>query len=431
METLLLKHNQTLEKSFLKKADEYTHVLRKVSESADYSASESSINAPFDLANKEIIDDLVAEFSSSLKYIFVIGIGGSNLGTLAIYQALRGGFDYLLPETSPKMIFLDTLDPVAIASVHQIISAFVTKASEVAVCIITKSGTTTETVVNFEVLYSFLYDSFGDDILHQIVAITDNGSALQKSAKKKGFHILEIPKNVGGRYSVFTSVGIFPLKLAGVNTTELLKGASSMRNLCLSESFDENIALSSACLTMSALEKSQKIANHFFFHPSLEGVGKWWRQLVAESLGKQVDISGSTVHAGFTPVVSIGTTDLHSQAQLYLAGPDDKFTQFISCAHQAEVQVPEPIVLDDMSNNFVNKKITDIVSAILSGTKKAYDEHDRKYSEIILPKISEFFLGEYLQFCMMETMYIGYLMGVNAFDQPNVESYKKYARESM
>jgi glucose-6-phosphate isomerase len=234
---------------------------------------------------------------------------------------------------------------------------------------------------------------------------------------------LDIPAKVGGRYSVLSSVGLLPLASVGIDIAKLREGAQDMLGQCLDESGD-NVAAHSASVLAAGAKQGYIINDNFLFHPELESLGKWYRQLMGESIGKEQSLSGETVHAGITPTVSLGSTDLHSVGQLYLGGPKDKLTTFISSKTSQEVRVPQDRIFPALVPMISQKSAADIMGAILEGVKIAYQKADLPYMEVVLDAIDEHSLGAYLQFKMLEMMYLGQLLNVNSFDQPNVEAYK-------
>jgi glucose-6-phosphate isomerase len=293
---------------------------------------------------------------------------------------------------------------------------------EICINIVSKSGSTTETIVNFEILYSKLKEKFAD-IDKQIVVTTDEGSPLWKKAQEHSFAVLAMPKKVGGRYSVFSASGLLPLALVGVDIKDLVKSARDMRTRCLEADIHSNPALLSAVTTYLHSQNALRIHNTFFFNPELEMLGKWYRQLMGESIGKEKDTHGNMVHTGIVPIVSVGTTDLHSMAQLYFGGPRVMMTQFVWTTQDKKMRVPQDMTLP-LVDGVAGKTVSEIMSAILKGVQITYEKNHLPYMNIELSDISEKTLGKYMQFRMMEMMYLAKLMSVNAFDQPNVEEYK-------
>lgn len=397
--------------------------------SVGYNYPESFINLPFDkdvLASSEKMAK--EKGGKNLKYIIIVGIGGSNLGALALYEAIFGKL-HIAKARYPKMLFLDTNDQNTFEDVKEILSEVKDK-NDFLINIISKSGATTETVANFEALRHFLESKFGN-IKDRVVATTDVNSKLWDAAQKHGSSVLEIPQKVGGRFSVFSAVGIFPLMLAGINVGKLLQGAKAALELGLEYDSDKNLSLVSAVIAFSHYKNGLNINNSFFFNPNFEGVGKWYRQLLAESLGKREDRNGNIVNIGITPIVSVGSTDLHSMAQLFLGGPKDKLTTFVYSPFENGVAVPEDILLEGLVENIAGKSFAKIMSAIYEGVKKSYTDNILPFIEIVFPSIDEYAVGYFMQFKMLEVIFLAELLNVDAFNQPSVEEYKKETRRLL
>ncbi len=402
----------------------YIDKLQLVADGGHYDVNESSINLPFDERMLQEVKDLrEKKVSKKLKYIIDIGIGGSNLGTKAIYDAKFGSFDLLQPKRFPKMIFADTNDPEYLVSLSQFLKTEIHDPDEVLICVISKSGSTTETVANFAIIQNVLSEKFGD-IRDRIVAITDFESNFWKKAQEKGISTLAIPKTTGGRYSVMSPVGLFPLLAGGIDVEAMRSGARKQRDLALTKDILQNPAALSAIILYHHYKNGISINDNFIFSPALESLGKWYRQLMGESVGKD--------GKGITPTVSIGSTDMHSVGQLNLGGPKDKVTTFISCGNPSEdPRVPANMLLPDLVANLGDKPVSAIMSAILSGVKKAYEGKSLPFAEVVFPKQNEEAIGEFMQFKMIEMMFLGQLMGVNPFDQPDVEYYKVETRRVL
>lgn len=415
-----------------KKLSAYGKELREVIELKDFLASEASLRLLSDDENFLKIKKCIADFKSPiLKYVVVIGIGGSNLGTLAIYDALFGTHDAYNKERLPKLLFLDTTSEEKLTAVKKLLEKE-KSANSFVINIISKSGKTTETIVNFEVLYGALSKKF-KGLEKRVVVTTDFGSPLWEIAEKNGFAKLSIPTHVGGRYSVFSAVGLFPLGLVGVKINKLLDGARSMQETCLSfEDAQQNPAAVGAVVLNTMREKNISIHNNFFFAPEMESLGKWVRQLVGESLGKEYDIEGKLVNIGITPIVSIGSTDLHSMAQLYFGGPHDKFTTLVTVNKPtSHLSVPKKQIFGGLGEHIGGRSLFGIMDATARGVSMTYENLVLPHNTIVFPQIAAFPLGEFLQYKMIETMYLAKLMKVNAFDQPNVEAYKNETRKIL
>ncbi|MBI2120806.1 MAG: hypothetical protein HYT94_04250 [Parcubacteria group bacterium] len=430
-DSLLLHEAEMADQS--KALEPYIAHLSGIVMQGGYDTPECSINLVSDGEQADKSNSLAQTLRNErLKYVIIAGIGGSNLGAAAVYEALYGKTDLFLPRT-PKLIFADTNNPREMELIKQVLGHQVNDPREIVLNIVTKSGATTETIANAAFLFDILQHKFGaKDAAERTVVTTDDASALGALAFEKGMHVLSLPEKLGGRYSVFSATGLFPLALAGVNTIEFLLGARIMRGECLKQRGLENQALLGAVSAFLYAKKKLNIYNSFFFNSELESVGKWWRQLSAESLGKRYSEDGASVYAGVTPIVSIGSTDLHSMVQLYFGGPKDKLTNFIYTeAGKGRAAVPTEHVFAKFAPDIVGKDFTEIMSAILGGTKEAYKEHALPFLETVLPAIDEYSIGQFLQLKMIETMFLAKLWHINAFDQPEVESYKKFTRELL
>lgn len=422
---LSTEHAQAAPDVTLPPLSDYTAHLRQVVADGGYEAAEASLNLSKDTALLQEVQALAEQkVSPHLKYSIVVGIGGSNLGTKAVYDAVCGYRDTMRPEGElyPKLLFAETTDPEWLIGVEHLIENL-HSVDEILITVISKSGGTAETIANFEVIAAALTEKFGD-VTERFVVITDEGSKLWDAAGAQNIARLSLPKQVGGRYSVLSAVGLFPLQTVNIQIDQLQQGAAQVLDACLTED-GANLALQSAQVLAAHLQKGYIINDNFFFHPELESVGKWYRQLMGESVGKEHSLTGETVHTGITPTVSLGSTDLHSVGQLYLGGPKDKLTTFVSAPNKlVRVEVPQNRIFPELVPMINGKTAEDIMDAILEGVQIAYQKADLPYMQVTLDGIDEASLGAFLQFKMLEMMYLGQLLNVNSFDQPNVEAYK-------
>ena len=399
--------------------------------SSGYGDRRAFINLPYDEEMLSGIKSLISDkLSLDPRFLIVVGIGGSNLGTIAVQEAVLGRF-YNLLDPDIMVLYADTVDPDMMNSIITLIKKALKENKHILLNVVSKSGDTTETIANFRVLLSLLkrYNrKYGDFI----VVTTDRDSVLWRVAVRRGLSLLEIPSKIVGRYSVLSPVGLFPLGILGIKIEDLLVGARRMTEKCLSMNLKENPAAITASIQYRHYLDGKNISDLFFFSCDLESLGKWCRQLTAESLGKELDRNGRRVNAGITPTVSIGSTDLHSVAQLYLGGPYDKLITFVRVEDpRSSVSVPEADEYSSLVKGIDGRDLKEILDAILEGTKEAFRRRKRPFIEISLPDKSEFSIGELMQFKMIETMFLGYLMNVNPFDQPNVEEYKVETRRIL
>jgi glucose-6-phosphate isomerase len=386
----------------------------------EYNDLRASINLPEDLGNLKIVKSVVRDcLKLKPDYLVVVGIGGSNLGTIAVQEAVLGEL-YNQLDSQLKVLYIDTVDSDSLSDVLRIIEPALKKGKKVVVNGISKSGRTTETIANFEIVVGLLR-KYIKDYEKYVVVTSDKFSPFWDLALDKSFNVLEIPKRVGGRYSVFSSVGLFPLGMLGVNLERLLRGAKDMKKICLHTDIRKNPAALSAAIQYKNHKKGKKISNMFLFSNDLESIGKWERQLMGESIGKK--------GRGITPTFAIGSTDLHSLVQLYLGGPNDKIHSFISVKkNNTNLAVPNLSEYSELVDDIQKKPLSEIMDAILSGVRASFRKGKRPFIDVELPNKKAFTIGALLQYKMMEMMYLGYLLNVNPFNQPDVEGYKKITR---
>lgn len=399
----------------------YVQRLKTIAQEAAYTLPECSVSLSFDKGIVDQAQKLYQEISSAhpLKYVVVVGIGGSNLGTLAVYDALYGLDDrYGSPTSRPRLFALDTVHDATVDHLCKHLVGNMVHKDDIIVCVVSKSGNTTETMANANILIRELESRFGP-VSDRVVAITDPGSAFYAHAVSHQYHVLTLPKNVGGRYSVFSAVGVFPLLCLGLDVEGLLRGAQ--------RSIDDLTTSSSSAIGLyqdikSAYDNHLVIHDLFLFDPRLETMGKWYRQLLAESLGKE--------GKGLLPTVSIGSTDLHSVAQLYLGGPNNRFTSFVWVEQETGCVIdPNPSLA--LVENLGGKSLSTIYHAIYEGTRAAYTKTGRMHDAFHFSTLDAESIGCWMQSAMVWTMMLGNHMGVNAFDQPQVEVYKSVTRSIL
>lgn len=405
-------------------------LLQSVRQENLYTVPLSFINSPFDVtAREKIFATARAIMAKKPALMIVVGIGGSNLGALAVYQACTP----LLKKEHMPLYFADTVDADYIHYLLDMCERALKDGRTIAVAVMSKSGSTTETIANFECFLALLKKYYPTTWAEQVVAITDEKSALWNLAIQERFMMLAIPGMVGGRYSVFCASGLLPLACAGIDIEQLCAGAQQMIIRCLERTINENPAALSAA-TMAYHYQKKQIAIHdlFLFGVYLEGIGKWYRQLMGESLGKEYDLDNKKVECGITPTVSLGSTDLHSVGQLYLGGPRDKLTTFVTIAKtHSQVSVPQMMAYEALVNKIQGKSLSVIMEAIVAGVQEAYKQGERPYMHITLDRANEFCIGQFLAFAMAQMVYLGSLLHINPFDQPQVELYKKHTRRIL
>ncbi|MDD9954583.1 MAG: hypothetical protein OXR66_09720 [Candidatus Woesearchaeota archaeon] len=382
-----------------------------------YRDDRASINLPFDTTHLQRAEALARKHKRA-ALVIVVGIGGSNLGTWAVQEAVLGKQHNL---TSKKKIFYaDTVDAENIMRLNTLLAGALRRKEHVVINGVSKSGGTAETIANLGVFVQTLRN-YRRNPKNHVVITTNEGSNFWQYGKEHGYATLPIPQKVGGRYSVFSLVGLFPLAVIGVNIRKLLAGARAMRTACMQTR--KNPAITRAALLHHAYSKGRNIADNFYFRVDLENIGKWYRQLMGESIGKEWNKTHrKQVWMGITPTVSVGSTDLHSMAQLYFGGPDDKFFSIVTCNSWTNVKVQPGY--ESLVPTIKGKSFKQIMNAIVGGVTAVLRKQGRPFCTIELTNTNEHAIGGLLQLHMMEMMYLAALLRVNPFDQPNVEAYK-------
>ena len=404
----------------------YLTELQQLVTNRDAARSEASLLMPDDLTQLGRATEIAQAFGNQIKYVVLIGIGGSYLGTQAIYDACISGNE----SRYPKLITLATADPALFSDAMASITENITRPEELAICLVSKSGTTTETLTNFEAFYKIMAERFGDAMASRVVVITDENTSLWDDPALANFRRVSHPPTVGGRYSVLSVVGLVPLALLGLDISALLEDAKIMRDQCLIAG-PENPALIIAATLYYHRLNSTRVHNFFAFNPQLESLGKWYRQLLGESLGKLTRADGLEVREGILPIVSIGTIDLHSMAQLYFSGPQNIFATFIySPRPELTAAIPENPKLK-LAPGLAGRPLNAIMDAIYEGVTTAYRQQGLPFNEISLPDLSPNTLGQIMQLKMTSVMLLAKLLHVNAFDQPGVEHYKQATRQIL
>lgn len=394
-----------------------------------YNTPYAAINLANDAAMLEIINNVV-EQKMALKptVLVVIGIGGSNLGAMAVHGAVNGKFYNESPQ-GLKVYWADTVDADYIQHILAVVTSQLAQGNNILLNVVSKSGATTETAANFQLLVAVLQQYKKDAYRECVVATTDKDSVLWRLAQAEHFACLEIPAQVGGRFSVLSAAGLFPLGMLGVDISQLLAGAASVMPLCTDNNLVDNPAAMSAVILAYHYGRGKNIHDTFLFSNELESVGKWYRQLMGESIGKT---NNAQELVGITPTVSLGSTDLHSVGQLYLGGPQDKMTSFIMVGKtQQDFLVPHNAAFATLVQDLQGHTLHDIMQAIAQGVQAAYTKRGLPFVSFILPEKSAYYIGQLLQYKMLEIIYLGYLLGVNPFDQPQVELYKKETRDIL
>lgn len=375
----------------------------------------------------EVIEDILATAKyvrKNFEYFVVLGIGGSALGPIAAFQAICHLHYNDLPKRKrkgPKFYVEDNVDPERMAALLDVIDVEKTMFN-----VITKSGSTSETMTQYLIINDILTSKLGDKAKDHIIATTSRATGnLIKIAQKEGYKTFYIPDGVGGRFSELCPVGLFPAAVNGIDIKSLVNGAKYMDEQCQSANVKKNPALMAGTLQYMAMQKGKNISVMMPYADGLKYIADWYCQLWGESLGKNKNLDGSACNKGQTPVKALGVTDQHSQVQLYAEGPFDKVITFIGVdEYRSEVKIADGCEEFPNVNFLCGHTMNELIQAERKATEYAITKAGKMNHTIMLPQLNEFTLGQLLMFFMLKTAYTGALLGIDTFNQPGVEEGK-------
>lgn len=379
------------------------------------------IDLPVDYDKEEFsrIEKAAEKIKKDSDVLIVIGIGGSYLGARAAIEFLRHGFYNSLPKEkrgTPEIYYVgNSISSTYLKGVIDVIGD-----RDFSVNVISKSGTTTEPAIAFRIFKKMLEDKYGqEEAAKRIYATTDKArGALKDLATKEGYESFVVPDDVGGRFSVLTAVGLLPIAVSGADIKALMDGAASGRELALNEKFEDNEAMKYAAIRNILLRKGKSVEVLANYEPALHYIGEWWKQLYGESEGKD--------QKGIFPAAVDFTTDLHSMGQFIQDGARIMFETVMNVEEARETITIEKEAEDLDGLNYLAGKTMDFVNkSAMNGTILAHTDGNVPNLMIKIPKMDEFHLGQLFYFFEFACGVSGYILGVNPFNQPGVESYKR------
>ena len=373
----------------------------------------------------------VKEFASLVEgrfdNILVLGIGGSMLGGLAVTEALLKPYWNQLSDEQrsglPKIFFLDNIDPDTISGLLSFLDL-----KKTLVNVITKSGDTAETMSQFMVIKDLMEKTLGDDYRRNIVATTDKKMGiLRQLADQEGYKIFYVPDDIGGRFSVFSSVRLAPFALVGLDIDKILQGIKDIDLELKNTDIHQNIAAQFALVHyLMDTKKGKRTTVLMPYSSRLKYISDWYVQLIAESLGKKVNRDGEVVNIGLTPVKAHGASDQHTKLQLFNEGPNDKVITFIR-VNEFDTSLEIPKIFEYTGIGYLGgKTINDLLNAEADSTKVSLADNQRPTLTISIDKIDEYHIAQLLYMLEVQTAIIGELYNINTFDQPGVEQVKNY-----
>ncbi len=419
-------------------------------------ADKQPLDAGFQNLPQQLLDEYESQGSESLlgrieakaqelreqsDRFVVLGIGGSYMGMRALFEALchplhneltrdqRGGV--------PRLYFEgNNVDNDSITALQELLKTSCLDPKDVlqrwSMTVISKSGGTLETALGFRLFRESLEAYYGADSEESrslVVPITGLEGKLRNFSNHKGYpEVFPIPDNVGGRFSVFTSVGLFPAAVLGIDLKALLQGAADMTRLFNSQPMGDNPVLDYTA-TCHLFERKKNVSMRILstWGKRLEALGLWYDQLLAESLGKE--------EKGATPLTVVNTRDLHSRGQQHQEGVRDKLITNVIVERPDSEPISVPVVPEeenqDQLNKLKGKTVPDVLSAAIEGTNQAYADVHRPTADLILPNLDAYTVGQTLQMLMLATVLEGRLININPYGQPGVEAYKKNMQEVL
>ncbi len=384
------------------------------------------------------IDEMASEMRERFDTLVVLGIGGSALGNIALQSALNPPTYNLLPKEkradggAPRVFIVDNVDPAYMKAHLELVLADDPTLERTLFNVVSKSGETAETAAQFLTIREMLIEKRGEaKHAEHIVAITDpEKGTMREICDANGYRTLPVPEGVGGRFSVLSPVGLFSAAMAGIDIHGLLDGAAAMDSLCSKEDLHENPAAMLATLLVE-LGLGNGVAspkpNHVLmpYANRLYLMADWFRQLWAESLGKQNDLDGNEVFAGFTPIKALGTTDQHSQVQLYREGPNDKVIGLIEVDDFGDQEHAIGSGLGHEKLAYLEgKPFGELLNAEKRATEYALVKSYRPNFTVRFPAIDERRIGQFIAMFEIATSYAGLMLNIDAYDQPAVETGK-------
>ncbi len=427
------EHGLEVEKEFSKHKDKIAQIITDLNKRKDKPGQWLQwMNLGYNEETVWYVKEFAAMVRGRFDNVLVLGIGGSALGGIAVSEALlKPYWNLLTPEQRdnyPRLFFLDNIDPDQITGLLNTIDL-----KRTLVNVITKSGSTAETMSQYMIVKDIMERELGDEYRKNIVATTDKKvGVLRQLADQEGYKTFVVPDDVGGRFSVFSAVGLLPLALVGIDIDEIMNGIKDMDLALKNTNISENIAAQNALIHyLMDTKKNKRLSVMMPYSSRLKYVSDWYVQLWAESLGKQVDNKGKEVHVGPTPIKALGATDQHSQIQLYNEGPNDKVISFIRVEEfDNELKIPQ--IFDYTGIGYLGgKSINQLINAEADSTRVALSDYKRPTVTISIPKVDAYNVAQLLYMLEVQTAIAGELYNINTFNQPGVEQAKNYTYALM
>jgi len=378
------------------------------------------------LANEVLLQEIkttAKSLSGKFEYIVLLGIGGSALGMIA----LQAAFGKFFAPSKPELFILDNIDPTLLSECRERITL-----KKTLFLVMSKSGGTPETLAQYFYFREELIAAKLNPKAHFIFVTDPTNGFLREEAQKNGIQSFSVPPNVGGRFSVLTPIGLLPAALLGIDITKLLSGARRMCEKFLNTGFEANLPFQFAAIQYLLSKKGKTIHVLMPYAQKLFRLADWYRQLLAESIGKEDTRKGERINCGVTPVNALGATDQHSQAQLYMAGPYDKLITFLEVENLGtDIKIPLSENPDKRLSFLKDVSFAELLVTEQQATATALTENNRPHITVKISEISEGSLGELFLFFEAATAFLGEFFEIDAFDQPGVELAKNLTKKML
>lgn len=388
------------------------------------------------------------KYSKALRrqdVVVFLGVGGSYLGNKVLFDAFGGchwNTNSTMRQGQPRIYFSgNNLDPVdcngLVYEVERLAARHAERGQKLKVMLvpISKSGTTLETISAFT--YFFGVFQKDPDIALDCTVVTDLTAAVEQApllqlAQRFGWERFDIKEGIGGRFCVMTDPGLVTMAALGSDIEEFLRGAREMDRFCQQANLEENPAFLNALLKYMAYRKGREIEVFMPYSMHLKSLSEWYVQLLAESLGKRYDRNGEVVNYGRTPIVAVGTTDMHAQTQQHQDGRLNKVVQFLEIANpEEEAVIHNPFADVPFFKKYDGLDMNKALKVALAANEAALSSDNRYNAKFTLPKLNEYYLGQMMYFLMLSVAYEGELADVDAYDQPGVEVYKRIMKAQL
>ncbi len=427
-------HGLDLEQEFSRHADTLSQLVTRLYASKDQDGAWTQwLNLGYDETLAQDAKAYAQSVQGRFDDMVVLGIGGSSLGGFALLKALKHPYwndlDAEKRGGRPRFHFVENVDSDQIAGLLDILNL-----KRTLILVISKSGTTAETMSAFMLMKQKLDEAVGpQQASRQIVAITDKEAGiLRPLAEKEGYQTFEVPDDVGGRFSVFSAVGLVPAALCGVDVDAMQQGIRDLDKVLQNPDIRKNPAAQNALIQFLYYQKGKPISVFMPYSNALSAVSDWYVQLWAESLGKQTDLDGKTVHAGPTPVRAVGVTDQHSQVQLFKEGPHDKVITFVEVAKPRQsVTIPDVFEGLESLDYLTGQTFEALMGAEFEATRASLTKSGRPNVTLTLPQVDAYHFAQLLYLLEVQTALAGWLLNIDPFDQPGVEWAKKATKALM